>query len=281
MSTTPTDLTKAFDKTNRELMYTKLIEKGLPIELVRLITKTHQNTQLRARERNKLAQKTETNRGVFQGSPLSALLFIIYTDSMMERYDELWKEKKQRMLNMGFRMNQSIKIKTKSEAQEIEWTEKNMLKKGFRETWDTKFKEKEMEADIAEQEIELDHIEYADDTNLINPSPQTELPKLQCYKKAAEEYDLEIQWKKTCILRRNVAKENEGQSAGLPPPFHEVKQAKKERMLGLEISINGAQGEMVKDRLVKAEKAWVIGRKFFLNTKIEKKNKDTATQREH
>ena len=42
-------------------------------------------------------------------------------------------------------------------------------------------------------------------------------------------------------------------------------------MLGLEISINGAQGEMVKDRLVKAEKAWVIGRKFFLNTKIEKK----------
>ena len=96
MSITLMDLTKAFGKTNRKLMYTKLIEKGLPIELIRLIAKTHENTKIMAREKNKLSEKQVTNKGVFQGSPLSALLFIIYTDSMMERYEEVWQKKKRK-----------------------------------------------------------------------------------------------------------------------------------------------------------------------------------------
>ena len=94
MSITLMDLTKAFDKTNRELLYTILLEKGIPIEMVRLIMKTHSNTKIRARESNRLSKKQETNTGVFQGSPLSALLFIIYTDSMMEKYEKEWKKQK-------------------------------------------------------------------------------------------------------------------------------------------------------------------------------------------
>merc|ERR1711915_428837 len=55
MSITLMDLTKAFGKTNRTLLYTKLIEKGIPVELIRIIMKTHQNTMVRAREKNKLS----------------------------------------------------------------------------------------------------------------------------------------------------------------------------------------------------------------------------------
>ena len=96
MSITLMDLTKAFDKTNRKLPYTILIKKGLPIELVRLIVKTHSNTYIRAREKNKLSKKQEINTGVYQGSPLSALLFIVYTDAMMEDYGKSWSTKKRK-----------------------------------------------------------------------------------------------------------------------------------------------------------------------------------------
>ena len=41
-----------------------------------------------------------TNKGVFQGSPLSALLFIIYTDNMMESYEDKWNKRKTRYCSM-------------------------------------------------------------------------------------------------------------------------------------------------------------------------------------
>merc|ERR1711915_668798 len=113
--------------------------------------------------------------------------------------------------------------------------------------------------------------EYADDTSIINASIEEEVPKLECYRKSAEEYELEIQWRKTFILRKNIPKRDDGKAAGLPAPFNEVKQTKTERMLGLQIGINGAQQEMIKDRLDKAQKGWDIGQKFFLKTKINKK----------
>merc|ERR1711915_407232 len=54
MSITLMDLTKAFDKTNRQLMYTKHIEKGLPLEIIRMIMKTHQKTQLESKRKKQI-----------------------------------------------------------------------------------------------------------------------------------------------------------------------------------------------------------------------------------
>ena len=190
---------------------------------------------------------------------------------MMERYEELWKMKKQQMMNQGFNPLQPIKIKVKNNEQEHKWSNENMIKKGWREIWDTKYATEEIEENNQIKEIELDHIEYADDTSIVNASIEEEVPKLECYRKSAEEYELEIQWKKTFILRKNIPKKDDGKAAGLPAPFNEVKQSKTERMLGLQIGINGAQQEMIKDRLDKAQKGWNIGQKFFLNTKIDKK----------
>ena len=59
------------------------------------------------------------------------------------------------------------------------------------------------------KEINIEHTEYADDTQLINRCKEEEEDKLEVYKKHAERYDLEIQWKKTVILGKGKKKNQE------------------------------------------------------------------------
>ena len=80
------DLSKAFDTINREILWAVLYEQGLPINLIRIIKLGNKGTCLRAKNNGKVGNKTENNKGVFQGSPLSAFLFIIYDERMMQDY---------------------------------------------------------------------------------------------------------------------------------------------------------------------------------------------------
>ena len=102
-----------------------------------------------------------------------------------------------------------------------------MKRRGWTEESDHVYKTKEIEEENIEEE-ELDHIEYADDTTLINPGEETEEQKLKSYKNSAEKYDLEIQWGKTLLLRKRIPSEKEGEAAELEAPFHEVKQKKRQ-----------------------------------------------------
>merc|ERR1712105_7076 len=86
------DLTKAFGKVNRTILWTTLYKKGLPIDMITHIRRGHQNTQLLPKTKGKYGTATTNNVGVFQGSAISALLFIIYQDDMMEDYDALNQE---------------------------------------------------------------------------------------------------------------------------------------------------------------------------------------------
>jgi len=83
------DLSKAFDTVNRTVMWTTLYKKGIPIQTIQQIWRGRQNTQLMAKSHNQYGAKVENNVGVFQGSAMSALLFIIYLDDMMEDYNAL------------------------------------------------------------------------------------------------------------------------------------------------------------------------------------------------
>ena len=72
-----------------------------------------------------MEKKTENNKGVFQGSPLSAFLFIIYAENMMEHYEKsLNDETKENM--------ESINVR--NEVEEKKWTNflhlKNYRQKG-------------------------------------------------------------------------------------------------------------------------------------------------------
>jgi len=82
-------LTKAFDKVNRTIMWTTLYKKGIPIEMITHIRRGHLDTMLLPKTKRIYGKPTENNIGVFQGSAISALLFIIYQDDMMQDYEAL------------------------------------------------------------------------------------------------------------------------------------------------------------------------------------------------
>ena len=90
-STTRTlmDLTKAFDCVNRQLLWTTLYKTGIPVATIKHIKQGHQNTKLRCKDNGKYGNAVINNVGVFQGSSLSALLFIIYLEDMMQHYQSM------------------------------------------------------------------------------------------------------------------------------------------------------------------------------------------------
>jgi hypothetical protein len=202
-SITLLDLSKAFDRTNRDLLYSILLRTGLPIETVRLIAHTHTNTILYPRERNLIGKPTKTNVGVFQGSPLSALLFIIYVGEMMEVYEE---KVKTQITNKRRKTN-----KTWTQTTRCEKTEHEICFENFKEKVAKDFlEEKYTKCDIKPTKtITLEAIfeQYADDTQLLNMFKTKIIKKIKIYEEVADQYDILIQWEKT-ILLENKDKKN-------------------------------------------------------------------------
>ena len=79
------DLSKAFDKINREKLWRILYEKGLPIKTIQQIIIGRSGNSLFGKHNGVLGAKVD-NKGVFQGSPISALLYIIYAGNLMMEY---------------------------------------------------------------------------------------------------------------------------------------------------------------------------------------------------
>jgi len=201
-SITLIDLSKAFDRANRQNIYSILAKTGVPIELIKIIRKTHTRTKLAPKEQNKIGRKTESNIGVYQGSPLSALLFIIYTNQMMKEYEKEWEKEKEEEKKKGFTRQREEKIRVRNEKEEIKYT-KNKAQELEREKGGTKYKEEELDTDNT-RTTELDQLQYADDTTFFNHYKRDEEKKLTIYKKIAEKYDLLIQWKNNNTKRKST-----------------------------------------------------------------------------
>ena len=80
------DLSKAFDRCNRKLLYSKLLDLGAPKDFVSQLRYGHQHTKLRACFDGAVADPVEVQKGVYQGSPLSPALYIIYAHCMSCEY---------------------------------------------------------------------------------------------------------------------------------------------------------------------------------------------------
>ena len=83
------DLTKAFDSINRDLLWTALFRKGLPLELIGMLMEGHRETKLQVKNKGTYGDPVETNIGVFQGAAFSALGFIIYLCDMIDDFQAL------------------------------------------------------------------------------------------------------------------------------------------------------------------------------------------------
>ena len=86
MEITLIDLSKALGCVDRELLRTTLFRTGAPTNTIQHIRHGHQITTLRCKDNGKYGAQVKNNVGVFQGSALSALLFIIYLGETMQDY---------------------------------------------------------------------------------------------------------------------------------------------------------------------------------------------------
>jgi hypothetical protein len=86
------DYEKAYNKTNRKLLWTILREASVPVNLIKAIRNVYSNTYISIQEQGKGQQRSEnikTNKGVRQGCGLSPILFNFYINTLVK----VWKAK--------------------------------------------------------------------------------------------------------------------------------------------------------------------------------------------
>ena len=81
------DFMQAFDSVNRNIIPTCLKKINVPNKLIRLIKMTLQNTTAVVKGNNDFSQNFAINRGVKQGDPLSATLFSIVMDEIIQKLE--------------------------------------------------------------------------------------------------------------------------------------------------------------------------------------------------
>ena len=100
------DLSKAFDRINRKVLWTTLYESGIPINFINNIRAGHMNNALRPKVNGEQGTRQSNNTGVSKGSPLSALLFIISAERMMQSYSDklpqMIKDKRPKLLTRNY-----------------------------------------------------------------------------------------------------------------------------------------------------------------------------------
>ena len=82
------DLTKAYDKVNREVLWKILRRYGLPERLVKVIIGFHEGSTARLQINGELSHaKIPLNRGLKQGSVLSPILFNIFFGVLIKEFE--------------------------------------------------------------------------------------------------------------------------------------------------------------------------------------------------
>ena len=244
------DLTKAFDKINREKLWIILYEAGLPLNFIKFIIKGHENNKLCCKFNGKLTNPIDNNVGVFQGNPMSPQLFAIYLQDTMKEY------KQQNNKNN----NTTSKLKTRTSKIEEERTD-YLLKK--QENNNLQWNKIGIKNFIVKN---IDYLLFADDTNIELKNREETLNKLLAYEKSTTKYSLEINWKKVNILTTNTKEINTlGNNH-----YSNIKYVNKGKILGHLMTADSKMDQAVNDRLNKAKYAWIlINKKIIFNKQLD------------
>ena len=79
------DATKAFDRVNHSVLFTKLKEKNVPLYIIRLLHNWYYNQCVFVRWGSAIRSVIHPKNGVMQGGKLSPFLFNIYIDIISEK----------------------------------------------------------------------------------------------------------------------------------------------------------------------------------------------------
>ena len=77
------DATKAFDLVDHSLLFKKLIDRGLPLAVVRFLSCWYSSQKMRVCWDNLLSNSFSVSNGVRQGGVLSPILFSVYLDDLL------------------------------------------------------------------------------------------------------------------------------------------------------------------------------------------------------
>ena len=78
------DASKAFDKINHWVLFKKLLNRGVPIYLVKVLCYWYQHQSMYVKWGSTLSSKFQVTNGVRQGGVLSPLLFNVYVNELSE-----------------------------------------------------------------------------------------------------------------------------------------------------------------------------------------------------
>ena len=81
-------LSKSFDSIDRNTMWAIMYQQGTPLDMVEQLKMGHTGTRLCAKHAGCVGTSIYNNKGVSQGSPISAHLFIIYLDTVIRKYEQ-------------------------------------------------------------------------------------------------------------------------------------------------------------------------------------------------
>lgn len=82
------DASKAFDRINHQLLFCKLLERGVPTAVVRLLSTWYCNQTMFIKWRDQVSQPFHVTNGVRQGGILSPVLFNLYLEELSDKLRE-------------------------------------------------------------------------------------------------------------------------------------------------------------------------------------------------
>ena len=79
------DASKAFDLVNHGILFQKLLDRGLPLPVIRFLSSWYRAQKMRVRWNNSLSIPFGVSNGMRQGSVLLPILFSVYLDDLLEK----------------------------------------------------------------------------------------------------------------------------------------------------------------------------------------------------
>ena len=169
------DLTKAYDKVNRELLWTILRKYGMPEKFVRIIINMHEGARGRVRWKNSYSDWFNLKRGLKQGSVLSPLLWNIFWGVVSAAIEREYANR------LDSKLGLTIRYKVEKEMYSDEEVTK-ILETGY-------------------GTFQLTELFFADDGILYAESANDLQEMLNIFVEIAESFGLEVSVKKTKVLR--------------------------------------------------------------------------------
>ena len=246
------DLSKAFDKANRKKLFKKMVEFGAPKSFVDQIRRGHMHTKLTACFEGKYSEPVQIQKGVYQGSPLSPVLYVLYAHSIYLDFQE-------EAMKQGLEQVKLVNEAVEEDSDYLALKEDQMPKNG---------------------DHRIPMICYADDTNLVAPDMDTLGKAIDIFNKVLDQHNMQCNKGKTKILtREKLTNEQKKQFAGEVLQVSDEKKLPEifvdnARFLGSLVNIQGYSHQACVERANEGRKLGkALSYTFFKNEHISKENK--------